>query len=70
VGARHRRAIIGDVLLGSTVLLAGVLAIIIYQDRQAAKAFLENEKELRAISNLRVGPVFGEQNGAAMSFEF
>src|SRR5690606_11716030 len=29
----RRRAIIGDVLLGSTVLLAGVLAIIIYQDR-------------------------------------
>ncbi|HLT39268.1 MAG TPA: hypothetical protein VK034_23450 [Enhygromyxa sp.] len=66
----RRRAIIGDVLLGSTVLLAGVLAIIIYQDRQAAKAFLANEKELRAISNLRLGPVFGETNGAALSFEF
>jgi hypothetical protein len=66
----RRRAIIGDVLLGSTVLLAGVLAIIIYQDRQAAKGFLKNEKELRAISNLHIGPVFGPTNGAAMSFEF
>jgi hypothetical protein len=66
----RRRAIIGDVLLGSTVLLAGVLAIIIYQDRQAAKAFLKEEKEMRAVSNLRLGPVFGETNGAALSFEF
>ena len=66
----RRRAIIGDVLLGSTVLLAGVLAIIIYQDREAAKKFLQNEKELRAISNLRVGPSFGDTNGAAVSFEF
>lgn len=66
----RRRAIVGDVLLGSTVLLAGVLAIIIYQDRQAAKKFLKEEKEMRAISNLRVGPVFGETSGAAMSFEF
>lgn len=66
----RRRAIMGDVLLGSTVLLAGVLAIIIYQDRQAAKVFLKEEKEMRAVSNLRVGPVFGETNGAAMSFEF
>jgi hypothetical protein len=66
----RRRAIIGDVMLGTTVLLAGVLAIIIYQDRQAAKAFLKKEKELRAVSNLRVAPVFGITNGAAMSFEF
>jgi hypothetical protein len=66
----RRRAIIGDVMLGTTVLLAGVLAIIIFQDRQAAKKYLANEKELRAISNLRVGPVFGPTNGAAMSFNF
>ena len=66
----RRRAIVGDVLLGSTVLLAGVLAIIIYQDRQAAKNFLKEEKEMRAVSNLRLGPVFGETNGAALSFEF
>ena len=66
----RRRAIIGDVLLGSTVLLAGVLAVIIYQDRSAAKAYLSKEKELRAVSNLRVAPVLGTTNGAAMSFEF
>ncbi|MFO7564632.1 MAG: hypothetical protein R6X02_18460 [Enhygromyxa sp.] len=66
----RRRAIMGDVLLGSTVLLAGVLAIIIFQDRQAAKGFLKSEKELRVVSDLRVGPVFGPTNGAAMSFRF
>lgn len=66
----QRRAIIGDVLLGSTVLLAGVLAIIIYQDRQAAKKFLADEKELRVLSNLRVGPMFGVANGVGMSFRF
>lgn len=66
----RRRAIIGDVFLGSTVLLAGVLAIIIYQDRSAAKGYISREKELRALSNLRVAPMLGEQNGAAISFDF
>jgi hypothetical protein len=66
----RRRALIGDVFLGATVLLTGVLAIIIYQDRQAAKGFIAREKELRALSNLRVAPVFGRTNGLAMSFEF
>ena len=66
----RRRAIVGDVFLGATVLLTGVLAIIIYQDRQAAKDFIAHEKELRALSNLRIGPVFGESNGAALSFDF
>jgi hypothetical protein len=66
----RRRAIVGDVFLGATVLLTGVLAIIIYQDRQAAKGFLAGEKELRAVSNLRVAPVFGRINGAALGFEF
>jgi hypothetical protein len=69
-GQIRRRAIFGDVLLGSTVLLAGVLAVIIYQDRSAAKSYLAKEKELRALSNLRVAPVLGTTNGAAMSFEF
>jgi hypothetical protein len=69
-GQIRRRAIMGDVLLGSTVLLAGVLAIIIHQDRSAAKSYLAKEKELRALSNLRVAPVLGTTNGAAMSFEF
>lgn len=69
-GQIRRRAIVGDVFLGATVLLTGVLAIIIYQDRQAAKGFLSREKELRALSNLRIAPVFGETNGAAVGFEF
>ena len=69
-GQIRRRAITGDVLLGTTVLLAGVLAIIIYQDRQDAKTFIKTEKELRALSNLRIAPMFGRTNGAAMSFEF
>jgi hypothetical protein len=69
-GQIRRRAIMGDVFLGATVLLTGVLAIIISQDRQAAKGFISREKELKALSNLRVGPVFGETQGAAVSFEF
>jgi hypothetical protein len=69
-GQIRRRAIVGDVFLGATVLLTGVLAIIIYQDRQAAKGFISREKELRALSNLRVAPVFGRINGAALGFEF
>lgn len=66
----RRRAIIGDVFLGATVLLTGVLAIIISQDRAAAKQFIQREKELKALSNLKIGPVFGETNGAALSFDF
>lgn len=69
-GQIRRRAIVGDVFLGATVLLTGVLAIIIYQDRQAAKGFISREKELRALSNLRIAPVFGYTNGAAVGFEF
>lgn len=52
----RRRAIVGDVLLGSTVLLAGVFAIIVYQDRTVAKKYIGGEKELKALSTLRVGP--------------
>ncbi len=52
----RRRAIIGDVLLGSTVLLAGVFAIIIYQDRTVAKKYIGEQKELKALATLRVGP--------------
>jgi hypothetical protein len=59
----RKRAIIGDVLLGSTVLLAGVFAIIISQDRSAAKGFIAEEKEKKAMSNLRVGP-------GSVSFDF
>ncbi len=66
----RRRAIIGDVMLGTTVLLAGVLAVIIYQDRTAAKTFLSREKEMRAVSDLRIGPWIGQTNGAALGFKF
>lgn len=67
----RRRAIIGDVLLGSSVLLAGVFAIIIHQDRTAAKNFIAGEKELKALSNLRFGPWMSETaNGAGVGFEF
>ncbi|KIG11921.1 hypothetical protein DB30_02279 [Enhygromyxa salina] len=69
-GQIRNRAIIGDVFLGATVLLTGVLAIIIYQDRQAAKSFISREKELKALSNLRLAPVFGETQGAALTLDF
>ncbi len=59
-----QRAIIGDVLLGTTVLLTGVLAIIISQDRGDAKAYIKQEKGLRAISGtVRVGPMLTRQGG-------
>ncbi|MFV8754489.1 hypothetical protein ACNOYE_28405 [Nannocystaceae bacterium ST9] len=67
----RRRAIIGDVLLGSTVLLAGVFAIIIYQDRDAAKKFIASEKELKALSDLRIGPWSSDgASGAGLGFKF
>jgi hypothetical protein len=66
-----RRAIVGDVLLGTSVLMAGVLTVIIFQDRSAAKKYIEEEKRLRAISNLRVGPMLGKTTqGAGLSFSF
>lgn len=64
----RRNAILGDVFLGGTVLLAGVLGIIIYQDRSAAKTYLVQQKDL---ADLRVGPMLGAGNyGAAASFRF
>jgi hypothetical protein len=67
----RRRAIVGDVLLGTTVLLGGVLAIIIYQDRTDAKRFIKEEKSLKAISDLRVGPMLSKQTqGLGLSFRF
>jgi hypothetical protein len=67
----RRRAIVGDVLLGTTVLLGGVLAIIIYQDRTDAKRFIKEEKSLKAISDLRVGPMLSRQTqGVGVSFRF
>ncbi|MEX1368466.1 MAG: hypothetical protein AB1Z98_35370 [Nannocystaceae bacterium] len=67
----RRRAIVGDVLLGTSVLLGGVLAIIIYQDRTDAKRFIKEEKSLRAISDVRVGPILTrETQGVGLGFRF
>lgn len=67
----RRRAIIGDVLLGTSVLMAGVLTIMIFQDRTAAKRFIEDEKRIRSISDLRVGPMIGKDaQGMGASFRF
>lgn len=67
----RRRAIVGDVLLGTTVLLGGVLAIIIYQDRTDAKRFIKEEKSLKAISDVRVGPMLSrETQGVGVHFRF
>jgi len=58
------RALIGDVLLGSTALLAGVLTIIIFQDRADAKNYIKQEKGLRAISKtIRIAPMVSKQGG-------
>jgi hypothetical protein len=62
------RALIGDVLLGSTALLAGVLTIIIFQDRTDAKNYIKQEKGLRAISKtIRVAPLM-TKGGGGMGF--
>ena len=68
----RRRAIVGDVLLGTSVLLTGILAIIIFQDRNDAKNYMKQEKGLRAISStLRVGPMISaEQKGMGLGFKF
>jgi len=48
-----------------------VLAIIIYQDRTDAKRFIKEEKSLKAISDLRVGPMLSKQTqGLGLSFRF
>jgi hypothetical protein len=68
----RRRAIVGDVLLGTTVLLTGVLAIIIFQDRTDAKNYIKQEKGLRAISkSFRFGPSFSKTGyGGSLGFKF
>jgi hypothetical protein len=70
----RRRAIVGDVLLGATVLVGAVLGIIIYQDRRDAKQFLKEEKGLRQaeqVSDVRVGPIITkETKGMGLSFRF
>jgi hypothetical protein len=71
-GIMRRRAFVGDMLLASSVLLTGVLAIIIFQDRSDAKNYIKQEKGLRAISStLRVGPIISaEQKGMGLGFRF
>jgi len=68
--AVKENAIIGDAMLGATVLLAAVLGIIIYQDRTDAKKYIQQEKQLKAISDVRVGPMLGRATGAAVGFRF
>ena len=67
----RRRAIVGDVLLGATVLVGGVLGIIIYQDRRDAKEFIKQEKALKAVADVKVGPILTkETKGIGASFRF
>jgi len=61
------RAIVGDVLLGASVAMLGVTSIIVRQDRRDAKAFIGQEKGLRAISTLRVVPA---GRGLALRLQF
>ena len=65
-------AIAGDVALGVSVLLTGILGIIIWQDRRDAKRALTEEKRLRALSGVRIGPMLGRggTQGAALGFQF
>ncbi len=66
----RKRAVAGDVLLGSTLLLGGILAIIIYQDRTGAKRFIRERKEMD-LANIRIGPMLTEEGGgASFGFEF
>ncbi len=67
-GARVRKnAILGDVFLGATVLMVGVLGIIISQDRAAAKGYLIQQKDLA----LNVGPLLGSGSyGAGAHLRF
>jgi hypothetical protein len=65
-----KAAIYGDVFLGVTVLMSGILGLMIWQDRSAAKKYLEQEKALK-ISDLQIAPVFGRGfTGGAMGFRF
>ncbi len=71
-GAQMRSmAIAGDALLGVTVLLAGVLGIIIVQDRKYASDKLTDEKRIDIISGVRLSPLVGRTSGGgALGFRF
>lgn len=67
----RRRAIVGDVLLGTTVLVGAVMGIIIYQDRRDAKEYIKQEKALKAVSDVRVGPILTrDTKGVGLQFRF
>ncbi len=68
----RRRAIIGDAFLGGTVLLGGVLAIIIFQDRRDAKNYIREEKALgRSVADFRIAPIVTrDTQGIGMRFRF
>ncbi|MCR9164195.1 MAG: hypothetical protein ACE37F_17680 [Nannocystaceae bacterium] len=67
----RRRAVFGDAFLGGTVLLGGVLAIIIWQDRRDAKNYIKTEKSLRAVSDFTVAPIVTrDTQGIGARFKF
>ena len=71
-GREMRRMLVGgDVALASSILLAGVLGIIIYQDRKDAKSFISAKKDLAGIERFSAGPMMGQGvKGASFGFRF
>jgi hypothetical protein len=62
-GQRVRNlAIAGDIALGATALIGGLLVLTVIQDRNAARDYLQREKELN-ISNLQVSPIVSPGRG-------
>lgn len=72
----RKRFLGGDIALGATVLLAGVLGVIVSQDRSDARKFIKTEKSLKAISkgriqDFKVAPMIGTTvQGAGLGFHF
>lgn len=65
-----RLAVYGDIALGVSVVLAGITALSVYQDRNDAKKYLRQKRALK-LTDLRVAPVFGGGvSGAAASLRF
>lgn len=76
-GAQMRsRAVIGDALLGGSVLLGAVLAVIIFQDRRDAKNHLKELKALKIaegapVADVGIGPIFSKDTkGIGLHFRF